>query len=94
MLLWDLVKSTFEDRSDSVWIDFCDLTTANNNKQLKFKDVFELSEILILELSRRKGEKGRNNRSTIVGLWFDQNSENILGHFVALIACLRSVSLL
>ena len=97
MKLWDLVKTTFEDYPDSVWIHYCDAINSKNNQQLKFKTVFELSDLVIQQLLLSKKKKANhreiegNNRCNIVGLWFDQSSDNILGHFVALVACLRSV---
>jgi hypothetical protein len=85
MILKSLVKPTL----DSVWINYCDLALPENSRQLTHKSVVDLSEPVVKALDYIKETK--KACATIVGLKFDENSEKILGHFVALVACLRSV---
>jgi len=84
MQLKDLIKPTL----DSVWIHFADIA-AGKNIQLTHRAAVDLSDAVVYALTEYKGVAG--GRRVIVGLKFDEDSEKILGHFIALLACLRSV---
>ena len=83
MNLRDLVQHSLEKYPDNVWIRYRDLSAEVNDRELTFSAVDELSSQVCEEL--RKQERCG------VALLFDQNSERVIGHFVSLIAVLRSV---
>lgn len=84
MQLKDLIKPTL----DSIWIHFADIA-AGKNIQLTHRAAVDLSDAVVYALTEYKGVAG--GRRAIVGLKFDEDSEKVLGHFIALVACLRSV---
>ncbi len=84
MQLKDLIQPTL----DSVWIHFNDIA-AGKNIQLTHKTAVDLSDPVVQAL--KEYDKVASGGRAIVGLKFDEDSEKILGHFIALVACLRSV---
>ncbi len=84
MQLKDLIQPTL----DSVWIHFTDIA-AGKNIQLTHKTAVDLSDPVVQAL--KEYDKVVSGGRVIVGLKFDEDSEKILGHFIALVACLRSV---
>ena len=85
MQLKDLIQPTL----DSVWIQFTDIAVGKNI-QLTHKTAVDLSDLVVHAL-KEYDKVASGGRRAIVGLKFDEDSEKILGHFIALVACLRSV---
>ncbi len=75
------MKLKLEEHENKTWIKYCDLSESKNNFSLTFQFIFDISKEISDELAELPG--------CIVGLLFDEESESIVGQFIALLSVLR-----
>jgi len=86
MSLWNIIKDSFTKYPDKIWIRYSDISNKESDKYLTRQTVFDLSTVVCNQLDKK-------NRA-VIGLLFDETSDQLVGYFVALIALIRSVKLL
>jgi len=87
MSLWNFIKDSFSKYPDKVWIRYCDISNKERDHYLTRQAILDLSTVVCNQLDKIK------NRA-VIGLLFDEASDELVGYFVSLIALIRSVKLL